>query len=569
MHPKDTSKDTRRLVIEYRRFSTKKQEQGDSLARQHSAALRWCAAKGLELDTELTFDDQGRSGFKGHNSKKGALRALVDMCKDGRIPKGSYVLFEAFDRMTRMPLPEAQTLFSELLGTGVVVVTLNNGKEWRQKNLRDISDYLFSILDLFRGNQESERKSQMLISAFKAARENGEKWKFASLPGWIAKADGKKDGEFVVREELAESVRKVFELAAVGFNSKDIALRANNEGWPIPSRLQRSKVWTASMPRRLLLNRAVLGEHEHLQYYIAHEDDEGDVTIEYLTKGISTGLIVSDYYPRIISDELWASARLGIKATGAAPKRDYNKLNVWSGKLFCGTCGSTMRRRQDILRSGDAIKGSIYCSASREGRADCKVMSFRKFDATVLSAIAMFASRELGGHVGQRSANDQVEALAEMLADITLRKQRVLAAIEAIGHSDDLLARLSQLSAEAKSLTVKLDTAKEEAAFASCGSMLDSSFVDSVLPHLYALTDESADVRASLFLKINRLIDYIVVFPYDVALVYFKDEVHRLTVPLPHKSHVPKHQPKQMKFLAGDMQHAEPVRPLYQANRFR
>lgn len=566
MHP---PKDTRRLVIAYTRFSTKKQESGDSIARQHAAALKWCAAKGLELDTELTFDDAGKSGFKGHNSKKGALRVLVDMCSDGRIPKGSYILFEAFDRMTRMPLPEAQSLFSELLGTGVVVVTLNNGKEWRQKNLRDISDYLFSILDLFRGNQESERKSEMLISAFKSARENGEKWKFASLPGWIAKEGGKKDGDFVVKTELAQSVTKVFELASLGFNSKNIALRANSEGWPIPSRLQRSKVWTASMPRRLLLNRAVLGEHEHLQYYIAHEDDEGDVTIEYLTRGISTGIIVPDYYPRIISDELWTAARLGIKASGAAPKRDYNKLNFWSGKLFCGTCGSTMHRRQDILRSGDAIKGSIYCSSSREGRADCKVMSFRKFDATVLNAIVMFASRELGGHIGQRSVNEQVEALASMLADTTLRKQRLIAAIEAAGHSDDLLARFSQLSSEAKTLSDKLVIAKEEAAFASSGSMLDSSFLDSVLPHLYSLTDESADVRASLFLKLNRLIDYIVVFPYDAAVVYFKEENHRLIVPLPHKSHIPKPQPKQLAFLSGDVQHAEPVRPLYQANRFR
>ena len=566
MHPR---KDNQRLVIAYTRFSTKKQEDGDSLARQHAAALRWCAAKGLELDTELTFDDQGRSGFKGHNSKKGALRTLVDMCKDGRIPRGSYILFEAFDRMTRMPLPEAQSLFSELLNTGVVVVTLNNGKEWRQKNLRDISDYLFSILDLFRGNQESERKSEMLISAFKTARETGQKWKFASLPGWIMKSEGKKDGEFVVKTELAESVTKVFELAALGFNSKDIALRANKEGWPIPSRLQRSKVWTASMPRRLLLNRAVLGEHEHKQYYIEHIDDEDDRTIEYLTKGVSTGMIVRDYYPRIISDELWTSARLGIKASGAAPKRNYNKLNFWSGKLFCGTCGSTMHRRQEILRSGDAIKGSIYCSASREGRADCRVMSFRKFDATVLNAIAMFASRELGGHVGQRSANEQVEALATMLADIKMRKQRVLAAIEAAGHSDDLLARLSQLSAEAKTLTDKLSAAKEEAAFASSGSMLDSSFIDSVLPHLYSLNDDSADVRAALFLKLNRLIDYIVVFSYDVAVVYFRGEPHRLIVPLPHKSHIPKPQPHQAAFLTGDVKHAEPIRPLYQTSRFR
>lgn len=561
--------DTPRLVIAYKRFSTKKQESGDSLARQHAAALRWCAQKGLELDTELTFDDAGRSGFKGHNSKKGALRTLVDLCKSGRIPPGSYILFEAFDRMTRLPLDEAQTLFRELLETGVVVVTLNNGKEWRRKNLRNISDYLFSVLDLFRGNQESERKSMMLIAAFKSARESGEKWKFASLPGWIGKADGRKDGEFVIKEELAASVVRVFESAALGFNSRDIARRANAEGWPIPARLQQSKMWTADMPRRLLLNRAVLGEHEHLQYYIEREDDEGDVEIEYLTRGKSTGKVVADYYPRIVSDELWAAARIGISASQSAPKRDYNRLNFWSGMLFCGTCGAPMHRRQDIKRAGGAVKGSIVCSAAKDGRTDCRPMAFYKFDVAVLHHVAMFAASELGVPISQRSAAEAARVLEHQLNDVTARKQRVLAAIESAGHDEDLLERLRQLSAEAKALSAKLSEAKEQADISASGSAFDSSFVELVRPHLYALDEESANVRASLFLKLNRLVAYISVFPYDCAIVYFKGSPQRLIVPLPHKSHIPKPQPRQLAFYAGDLQHAEPQRPIYQTNRFR
>ncbi|MYZ53660.1 recombinase family protein [Malikia spinosa] len=566
----EVKKDTKRRVIAYSRFSTKRQEHGDSLERQHAAALRWCTQKGLELDTELTFSDHGRSGFKGHNSKKGALRVLVDMCKEGQIQTGSYILFEAFDRMTRMPIIEAQNLFTELLSTGVVVVTLNNGKEWRHKNLRNISDFLFSVLDLFRGNQESERKSAMLRSAFRAARESGDKWKFASLPGWIGKEGGKKDGAFVVKEELAESVVKVFDLAALGFTSKDIAIRANAENWPIPARLQQTEAWTANMPRRLLLNRAVLGEHEHKQYYNEIEDDEGDVEVEYLSRGKSTGIVVKDYYPRIISDELWAASRVGIKVRGAAPKRDYNKLNFWSGMIFCGTCGAAMHRRQDIKKSGDSIKGTMYCSAKKDGRSNCKPMAMRKFDTTVLSAITTFAASELGNHVGQSSLNEEAEALATLLADAVLRRANVMQAIEKMGFSDAFHERYEALEKEVKELEAKLTATREEAAFAASGSMLDTSFLESVLPHIYSLDSESADIRAALFLKLNRLVDSIIVFPYDLAVVYFRGESHRLTVPLPHKSHVPKPQHKQAElFSTGSVEHAAIKRPVYQSSRFR
>lgn len=560
-----------RRAIAYSRFSTKKQERGTSIARQYDAALVWCQRKGVDLDLSLSFEDHGRSGFKGENSRRGALRTLVDMCKTGVIPPGTYLLFEAFDRMTRLDLPEAQNLFTELLATGVVVVTLNNGREWKKKHLRNISDYLLAILDLFRGNQESARKAEILQGAFKIARERGEKWKFASLPGWIKKKDGKKDGEFIVDETLAASVRKVFEMAAIGHNCKAISIRANAEQWPVPNRLNRTEGrWTAGMPRRLLMSRAPLGEHEHKQYYVRHEDEDGDVEIEYLRKGVSTGIRIENYYPSIIDERLWSAAQAAITKQKQVPARQSEKLNFWSGLLFCGHCGAPLRRRQDIKRSSPGqIKGSLQCSSALQGTTDCPPMMFRKFDTVVLS--------ELGAHSAgllkaiDTQARDSGRELAElevMLEERRKRKINVIDSIELAGRDVDLIRRLSVISDEIKELERRIEVVKDERQAVSA-SAFDMSFVESVVGHLYSINRESEDVRAALFLALHRLVEYVVVWPYELALIKLRASAEILTVALPHKSKVPKPQPHFQKAIRGDLVVPALQRPKHYTPRFR
>lgn len=52
------------IGISYQRFSSKgKQELGDSLARQQSAAEQVCKANGWTLDSEA-YIDKGRSGSR-------------------------------------------------------------------------------------------------------------------------------------------------------------------------------------------------------------------------------------------------------------------------------------------------------------------------------------------------------------------------------------------------------------------------------------------------------------------------------------------------------------------------
>lgn len=73
---------------------------GDSYRRQIQQAIDYCAKHNLELD-EKAIEDTGVSGFRGSNWTDGALGRFIEAVKSGAIAKGSYLLVESMDRLSR------------------------------------------------------------------------------------------------------------------------------------------------------------------------------------------------------------------------------------------------------------------------------------------------------------------------------------------------------------------------------------------------------------------------------------------------------------------------------------
>ena len=105
-----------KIAYSYIRFSSKKQELGQSLSRQAKLSADWCDANGATLDTTLKMDDKGVSGLRGKNlDEAAALGGFINAVKQGRVPKGSYLLVESLDRLSRMDIDSAFQLFREIL----------------------------------------------------------------------------------------------------------------------------------------------------------------------------------------------------------------------------------------------------------------------------------------------------------------------------------------------------------------------------------------------------------------------------------------------------------------------
>ncbi|WP_201268787.1 recombinase family protein [Sinorhizobium meliloti] len=85
----------------YVRFSTPEQMKGDSFRRQIEAAERYAATRGLEMDTKFAFHDLGVSAWQGRNKTDGMLGEFLSYVREGDIARGSYLLVENLDRVSR------------------------------------------------------------------------------------------------------------------------------------------------------------------------------------------------------------------------------------------------------------------------------------------------------------------------------------------------------------------------------------------------------------------------------------------------------------------------------------
>src|SRR5688572_23142520 len=102
----------------YVRFSLPQQAKGDSLRRQEKLRDTWLAKSGAVLDTSVTLLDDGVSAFTGShrdNPDRNALAAFLDLARRGRIARGSYLVVESLDRLSREDILPALTLLLNLI----------------------------------------------------------------------------------------------------------------------------------------------------------------------------------------------------------------------------------------------------------------------------------------------------------------------------------------------------------------------------------------------------------------------------------------------------------------------
>ena len=112
-----------KLAISYVRFSTMGQSDGDSILRQTEATEAYCKKHGLLLTDAYRLMDSGKSAFKGANrSPTGALGQLEKHVQDGKIPKGTVLIVENLDRLSREDIVSAQLMLLNLIHQGIEIV---------------------------------------------------------------------------------------------------------------------------------------------------------------------------------------------------------------------------------------------------------------------------------------------------------------------------------------------------------------------------------------------------------------------------------------------------------------
>jgi DNA invertase Pin-like site-specific DNA recombinase len=312
-------------AISYKRFSSGRQAKGNSLARQTGAEERYAAAHGLRImDTYL---DAGVSGYRGTNADLGALRRLVRLAQSGKFKRGTPLLVESLDRLSRQAAWRAHRLFSDLILAGLVVVTVSDEQVYSEKSLdEDPMRFMFSIVIMIRANDESRQKSNR--SRDNRARERERIRTHKVLTGrtkaWVDRGpDGKPKPN-----HHAAAVLRIYEDAARGYGAMKIAARLSEEGYPT---FKGGKHWSPASVVNILRDDAVLGYFQPHRY----ERLPGG-----RTRRVPEGEPVEGYYPVVVPPPLVQRAREGLaNRRNARGRSGPTWANLVKGLCRCNVCG--------------------------------------------------------------------------------------------------------------------------------------------------------------------------------------------------------------------------------------
>lgn len=421
-------------AFSYIRMSTPEQIRGDSLRRQLERSRRLAEARGWTLDESLK--DLGKSAYRGSHITDGAFGEFLERIKSGQVPKGSVLIVESLDRLSREAVPVALQNFLAIINAGVVLVTLDSEppREFRSDTLNEM-DLMISIVGMSRAHGESKRKSDLLKPAWEQKRRQARETKkplTSRLPTWLRLVDG----QFEVIPERAEVVREMFEMTAAGIGREKLCKILNARGIPSPG----GGAWGNSGVTHILDSQAVIGRFQPSETYYKNG--------QKMRRPV--GDVIEGYFPPIIPVDLFnrAHAAKNSRAISSGGRTGWTYSNIFRGLCYCGSCGGKM---EYFNKGNNWEKGGRYfmCSSVKRG-SGCQgkgTYRYEHFEKGFLDNCNHFDFNQIAAH---QSA--ELTRVRERLAQLTLersdldkRYDNLLDLAETSGMTDRIKTRVAEL----------------------------------------------------------------------------------------------------------------------------
>ncbi|MDO8889630.1 MAG: recombinase family protein [Hydrogenophaga sp.] len=505
MTPKPTKK-----AYSYVRFSTPEQSKGDSLRRQTDLAQKYANQHGLTLDTELTLRDMGISAFRGANVETGALGAFLDAVKNGQVPKGSILLVENLDRLSRGKVLDALTVFTSIINAEIEIVTLMDGVRYSVESLNaNMSQLMMAIAFYAMANEESAKKGIRVSAAWQAKRRaaaTSGAIMTKKTPYWVETDQHRT--KFTLNKERTAVVKLIIELAEKGTGNNSIAKHLHEKGvkgW------NPKGIWATSYIQKILQNPALYG-------------------------GIDIGGDIRDgYYPPVITYEKWSllqSMRSARRTTLVANRKGALVTNLFSGLLKCGYCGGPMTvAGYKSLASGYDRK-YFACHHARTGAAKCKMKMWfiDELEPVLLFWLTKVDYRRIVGHSDVSNLQIEQERLAGLGHRAQENERKIKNVTEAIEEgAKGMVKRLSELDAESVELAASLERQQKVVDAAASRNAIGATRMSAMVALFKALkhTKEEAEIRVmreQLSAAIHAVTQRITLFPAGRRITGTKDE---------------------------------------------
>ena len=362
----------------YSRYSSPAQASGDSLRRQLKSATAFAEKHGLDLDT--TLSDPGLSGFTGENRVKGALGSFLRRVERGEIAKGSYLLLDSMDRLSREGETRTVNMLTNLTLAGILVVNL--AEEHILDDKATSLDYFRVIIQADRSRKESEEKARKVRDAHeeskRRARDEGRVWHRAG-PRWFT-ATERKDGpiRFIEIEKSVKTVKLLFDMAERGMATSAISRQLNDNG--VVTLTSKDNGWFPGVVMNILRSRSTIGEYQPQRRVPGTKRYEND------------GEPIPGYYPAIIDlaqfHRVQAILDRSAKKKGAprASAKVFN--NLFIGICRCYECDKTVGYSQSRPLKGPPGRAVLKCSGGDRHQCPNRVRyDYAKLETAILNHV--------------------------------------------------------------------------------------------------------------------------------------------------------------------------------------
>ena len=416
-------------AVIYARFSSHAQNE-QSIEGQLKECYAFAERSGLRIVHE--YIDRALTGTTDKRPE------FLQMIEDSKRKGFQFVVVYQLDRFARNRYDSA-TYKAKLKKNGVRVLSA-------KENITDdasgilIEGVLESMAEYYSAELSQKIKRGIAISASKCKFFGGK------VPlGY--KIDEKKD--YVINEETAPIVKRMFEMLAGGYNYAQIARYMNERGIPTST----GGKWGKNSFNGIFSNRRYLGK------YIFHDEE------------IDGGI------PQLIDEQLFADVQKVLERYAAAPSRGKAKVEyLLSDKLICGKCGNKMTGISSTSKS-KKIHHYYKCVGVTKSVCDKRTIRKQFIEDEIIAAIVGNGTEQNPHGVLtdefidtiaaetymliQAERNDsEIKRLESLVADNQKAINNLMQALMLGKIADTILAQIEKLESENKELNDTIESEK-------------------------------------------------------------------------------------------------------------
>lgn len=374
------SEENGKITALYERLSHDDERAGESVSIENQKRILEDYARINGFTNIRHFTDDG---VRGTTFKRPGLDLMLDEIRAGNV---STVIIKDQSRIGR-----------DVVEVGLLKRTFD------EYNVRFIAanDNLdtangFDIMSIFRdviNEWYVADTSRKIKTVFKSRMEKGLRCSGSVAYGYLASKENK--GEWVIDEEAAAVVRRIYQMTIAGETVTGICKTLRAEQIPIPSEHWkrigepvRSAKYTDPYAWSITTVNYILKRRE----YMGHKILGKTVCENYKTKSTRKTALEEQHVfegaiPTIIDEETWNTVQR-LQETKRRPQKHSNVTNHLTGLLYCADCGAKLTHRRTLSQK-KWIDDAFVCSSYRHLTRDCTMhyIPTQKIEAAILSAI--------------------------------------------------------------------------------------------------------------------------------------------------------------------------------------